>query len=267
MANTPRANTGLWDELSEIHYYSYFITSWVAFNSWYNYTFAANGFRNDREVINHIKNNNNPAKTEFLGLLRGLSQEAVQFRENIGQLHYCLQNQNVSNDEQRIWFENFVVELDRSNLVITEDYNGIHYHVTVTVNQGGIASVLATVKNAANANLMVYNHTDIDILHIRANAQYIGLSQVQKSTIEGYVNRANPKKSICLLTNDAPPNCIEVGQFRLINDEIKVYKAIIEMLYCLRNLLFHGELTPSKNANKVYEAAYRILKQLVEGLK
>ena len=268
MPNTPRQNIAAWDELSEIHYYSYFITAWVSFNSWYNYAFAANGFRNDREVINYIKNNNNPAKAHFLGLLRGTSQEAVQFRENIGQLHYCLQNQNISNDEQRIWFESFVVELDRSNLTVNETYNSIRYHVEITVANGSVTGVLATVKNAANANVMVYNHTAIELAHLRATQDFQRrLSQTQRNYLEGCLNTANPKKAISLLTNDNPPNCIEVGQFRLINEENTVYKAIIEILYCLRNLLFHGELTPSKNANRVYEAAYRILKQIVEGIK
>lgn len=265
MPNTPRVNTAKWDELAEIHYYPYFITSWIAFNSWYNFSFPA--LVGDRTVINHIKNNHTPAKTTFLGLLRGTNQESKQFQENIAQLHYCLQNHNISDDDQRIWFENYVVELDRANLIITEDYNGIHYHVTITINQGTIQNVLATVKNAANANLMVYNHTEFNLEHLRAFGQYIGLSNIQKTTIEDYLNRANPKKPICLLTNDAPPNCIEVGQFRLINNQDLIFKAIIEILYSLRNKLFHGDLTPSPEANKVYEAAYRILKQLVEGLK
>lgn len=265
MPNTPRQNIAKWDELAEIHYYSYFITSWISFNSWYNFSFP--NLVGDRTVINHIKNNHTSAKAKFLGLLRGTNQESKQFQENIAQLHYCLQNHNISDEGQRIWFDSFVVELDRANLVITEDYNGIHYHVTITINQGEIQTLLATVKNAANANLMVYSHTTFDITHLRANAQYIALSQVQKSTIESYLNRANPRKPVCLLTNDAPPNCIEIGQFKLLNDEGLIFKAVIEMLYGLRNKLFHGDLTPSQEANKVYEAAYRILKQIVEGIK
>lgn len=267
MPNTPRQNIAKWDELAEIHYYPYFITSWISFNSWYNYTFIANNFRSDREVINHIKNNTTQAKTVFFSLLQGTNQDSKQFQENIAQLHHCLQNHHINDDEQRIWFDSFVVELDRANLLIDEDYNSIHYHTEITITQGVISRVVATVLNAANANLMVYNHTTFDLTHLRAFAQYIALSQVQKSTIEGYLNRANPKKPVTLLSIEAPPNCIEVGQFRLINNRDIVFKAIIEMLYSLRNKLFHGDLTPSPEANKVYEATYRILKQLVEGLK
>jgi hypothetical protein len=265
MPNTPRENIEKWDKLAEIHYYSYFITTWISFNVWYNFSFPA--LQGDRAVINHVKNHPSAAKARFLSLLRGTNQESIQFRENIAQLHYTLQNHNISTDEQRIWFESFVVELDRNNLVINESYNGIRYHVTVSINGGEITQVQATVKNAANANLMVYTHTAVDITHLRAFGQYIGLSQVQKNTIEGYINLANPKKPIPLLTNNAPPDCIEIGQFRLLNDENLIFKAVIEMLYALRNKLFHGDLTPSPEANKVYEAAYRILKQIVEGIK
>lgn len=265
MPNTPRENIEKWDKLAEIYYYSYFITTWISFNAWYNFSFPL--ITGDRAVINHIKNHPSGTKARFLSLLRGTNQESIQFRENIAQLHYTLQNHNISTDEQRIWFESFVVELDRTNLVINQTYNGIRYHVTVTINNGEITQVMAIVKNAANANLMVYNHTAVDIAHLRLFPQFVALSQVQKNTMEGYINLANPKKSVCLLTTDAPPACIEVGQFRLINNENLIFKAVVEMLYGLRNKLFHGDLTPSPEANKVYEAAYRILKQIVEGIK
>jgi len=265
MPDTPRVNTAKWDELAEIHYYPYFITSWISFNSWYNFSFPT--LVGDRTVINHIKNNHTPAKTTFLGLLRGTNQESKQFQENIAQLHYCLQNHNISDDDQRIWFENYVVELDRSNIPINETNNRIRYHINLTINQGTITNILVTVLDRSGANLLNYSHTTIDFTHLRANGQFDLLSQIQKTNVEGYINLANPKKPINLLTNDAPPNCIEVGQFRLVNDENLIFKAIIEILYSLRNKLFHGDLTPSPEANKVYEAAYRILKQLVSNLR
>jgi len=265
MPNTPRQNIAKWDELAEIHYYPYFITSWISFNSWYNFSFPT--LISDRAVINHIKNNHTPARSIFLGLLRGTNQESKQFQENIAQLHYCLQNHNISDEGQRIWFDNFVVELDRSNLTIAQTYNGIHYYVNIQIAHGEINAVSATVKNSSNNTLMVYSHSTLDMSHLKAFPQFVRLSQVQKTTIEGHLKSANPKKPISLLTTDAPPDCIEVGQFRLINNEDLIFKAIIEMIYGLRNKLFHGDLTPCLEANKVYEAAYRILKQMVEGLK
>ncbi|HEY8781930.1 MAG TPA: hypothetical protein VIM16_09970 [Mucilaginibacter sp.] len=265
MPHTPRENIEKWDRLAEIYYYSYFITSWISFNSWYNYSYPT--LVGDRTVINQIKNHNSPVKSRFISLLKGTNQESKQFQENIAQLHHCLLNHDIRNEEQRIWFDSFVVELDRSNLIITQSYNGIHYHVGITVIQGEINNVVATVKNSVNVNLLVYNHTILDISHLRRFPQFIRLSQVQKSTLEGHINNANPKKPICLLTTNALPDCIEVGQFKLLNDEGLIFKAVIEMLYSLRNNLFHGNLTPSPEANKVYEAAYRILKQIVEGIK
>ncbi len=96
---------------------------------------------------------------------------------------------------------------------------------------------------------------------MKANKEFKNISQTQKLTIEEYIDVANPKKAITILTDDV--RHISVGQFKLIDDQDVIYKAIIEMLYCLRNQLFHGALTPSPGANKVYEAAYRILKQPV----
>ena len=36
--------------------------------------------------------------------------------------------------------------------------------------------------------------------------------------------------------------------------------------YNLRNSLFHGELIPNKEANKIYGAAYKILRELIDAL-
>ena len=43
-------------------------------------------------------------------------------------------------------------------------------------------------------------------------------------------------------------------------------QGLIEVLYNLRNALFHGEINPNGDANKVYGAAYHILRSVIECL-
>jgi hypothetical protein len=68
-----------------------------------------------------------------------------------------------------------------------------------------------------------------------------------------------------LLTDDED-NCIEMGQFRFVEDEETVAKGIIEIIYLLRNSLFHGTIVPDRETNKVYEPAYHVLHSLVQVL-
>jgi hypothetical protein len=76
---------------------------------------------------------------------------------------------------------------------------------------------------------------------------------------------ANPFKPINLLSGD-PTNCIQVGQYNLIKEPITIFKGVLEMLYNLRNVLFHGQIIPNRDTNTVYEPAYKVLKMIVEGL-
>ena len=57
-----------------------------------------------------------------------------------------------------------------------------------------------------------------------------------------------------------------MGQFKFVKDKEYIAQGLIEILYNLRNSLFHGELTPNKEANKIYGAAYKILRELIEAL-
>jgi hypothetical protein len=57
-----------------------------------------------------------------------------------------------------------------------------------------------------------------------------------------------------------------MGQIKFVKDSENVAKGLIEVLYNLRNSLFHGELIPNKEANKIYGAAYKILRELIEAL-
>jgi hypothetical protein len=51
------------------------------------------------------------------------------------------------------------------------------------------------------------------------------------------------------------------------NDQERVVaKALIEILYQLRNILFHGELDPTEDVQPVYENAYQIMRMLVSKL-
>ena len=57
-----------------------------------------------------------------------------------------------------------------------------------------------------------------------------------------------------------------MGNINFINDSDKLCKGLIEILYKLRNVLFHGEIIPDSDTNKVYEPAYHILYMLIQAL-
>lgn len=263
MPSTYTEHADKWKSLADIDYFTQFVKAWIPFNAWYRTYFPT--LKTDREAINEIKINTNSARSRFLGLLNGSSDESHQFRQHIAHLHYCLSNAVIENNSQRIYFESFVVELDRSCLVQRDTYNGINYFIELTLSNNEVSRVFTTVINSTRSTLLNYSHNRYDIQHLRADRSFGRLSNVQKSFLEQKFNLANPKKPINLLTNDTL-NCINIGQYNFINDPNTIFKCVIEIIYNLRNVLFHGQIVPNRDTNIVYEPAYKVLKFIVDGL-
>lgn len=263
MPSTYTENADKWKSLADIDYFTHFVKAWIPFNAWYKTYYPA--LRTDREAINEIKTNTNAARNRFLSLLNGGNDESQQFRSSLAHLHYCLNNTVVENNEQRIYFERFVIEMDRTCITQNESYNGISYFVQLTLSGVNITRTVATVVNSTRRNLLNYNHTDYDLQHLRADRDFIRLSRIQRQFLEQKFNDANPFKPTNLLSTD-PNECIRVGQYNLINDPMTIFKGVLEILYNLRNVLFHGQIIPNKDTNTVYEPAYKVLKMIVEGL-
>ena len=53
------------------------------------------------------------------------------------------------------------------------------------------------------------------------------------------------------------------GDATFIPEPSKVFSALIDILYGLRNALFHGSITPNQQHNEIYEPAYHLVMRLV----
>ena len=71
-----------------------------------------------------------------------------------------------------------------------------------------------------------------------------------------------PTEEVNLLSVSAS-EYYEIGQFRFIKNEKHIFQALIETIYDIRCLLFHGDIEPEENAD-IYEQAYYIVKYFVE---
>ncbi|EPF6152372.1 hypothetical protein [Acinetobacter baumannii] len=256
-------NADKWKLLADIDYFTHFVKAWIPFNAWYKTYYPT--LKTDRDAINEIKNSSNNIQRRFLSLIGGTSEDSEQFKSNLAHLHHCLQNVVISNSQQRLTFESFIFEFDRAGLVQRFSERGIDYYVELTAPRVEITNVIATIKNTSRSTLFNYRHASYDLSHFRASLSNIRLSQNQKANIESLFNDANPSKPICLLTADIN-NCINVGQYHFVNNDLIIFKCVIEILYSLRNVLFHGEIIPNKETNRVYEPAYKVLRILIESL-
>ena len=52
--------------------------------------------------------------------------------------------------------------------------------------------------------------------------------------------------------------------YRFTADKNALFAGLIEILYSMRNLLFHGEVVPDEVTNQTYEPAFHLLRSLMK---
>jgi hypothetical protein len=74
----------------KIDYYTQFIKAWIPFNAWYMVSFYDDTvLKNDRKILEHIKNNTNPFRDRIINLLRVMTNISKEFRYHVSQLPFA----------------------------------------------------------------------------------------------------------------------------------------------------------------------------------
>ena len=73
----------------------------------------------------------------------------------------------------------------------------------------------------------------------------------------------NPQRIRTLLAEDGSQDLLRMDSYTFVRDPAAIFAGVVDVLYSLRNLLFHGELVPDRETNRTYEPAYHLLRALV----
>ena len=246
-----RGNEQQWKMLIEVDWLGQYIKAWIAFNAWYRNSFPS--LNHDREIIDAIKNDDGNICSKIVDLLIGEGSNQESFRSNVADLHRSLSDKAITSNSKRISFE--AVEDYQHAKPIDEKKNKVSYKIEIDVpNKKRIATI-------ATSNGVEILCETIGRGAILDTQQLTGLSDAQKRTLDGFLKASTPIHN--LLDFDSDP--LGIGDFNFTNDPTLVARAIIEILYQSRNVLFHGEITPDSETQEVYQPAYLILKSIIPG--
>lgn len=249
-----------WYEKSEIDYFSAFVKVYIPFNAWMNSQYPNEQL--DRAKINHIKKSPNTFRTRLVSLLGMSNQEGEAFRGFIGALHDALEKSALINNGQKISFTDVVFE--RNNKVDGEVIrSGIKYHAHYDdVN----TKTILTIYNRKGSRTLCATFDEFPSeKEVRANSDISQLPAEKIALLVNVSREVNPLIRGSLLQNTGKKR-IACGAYFMLEDAECLSAGIIEVLYNLRNALFHGVIKPTKAANVVYGEAYRIMHILVEAL-
>ena len=258
--NSYTENAEKWKVLADIDYVTQFVKAWIAFNAWYKNYYP--GLDTDKKAIDEIKTNHNKFKDTLQNLLEGVDNDSNLIKNEISNLHHQLSRYQVRNKDQRISFENIIIERNPTNQEILTK-NTMRYEATINPNNFKDIELKITDQNG-NYKIQFQPSDGYNLDELLNDTDYNNLSHTQKDYLKYCYEEINPDKPINLIFHEG--DFIEFGSYKFINDTDKICKGVITALYLLRNSLFHGQIIPDKEANKVYGPAYHILHKLVEAL-
>jgi len=278
MANVYLEN---WVKNAELDFFTMFIKSWLPFNAWYMKDFydeSANR-TTDRAIIDHLKNNSNRYRDKIIALLRGGDEDAYRFRTHISQIHFELESHTIPNEEERISFS--TINLFRNALpqkVVSFKHHDYKVEFRSHLPRGQKRWVCQVIVRRTNQTIHIIELFNWSLTELHADIDYIAIPQEKKQYLDACFLEMNPKKPEVIIVPPAratngeyvqPSQSIAINEAKrlyFINNYELVSKVIIELLYQLRCMLFHGELDPISANIGIYENAYHIQKFLIKEL-
>nr|WP_281720262.1 hypothetical protein [Nitrosomonas nitrosa] len=264
-------NLKQWRDSAQIDWFSQFIKAWIPFNAWMTDTY---GDLSDRELLDKVKSGSNVVYNRIVPILtwrqaqaRGTqgswqdsTQEAEELRLKIEQLHRLLQSCVVEGRKGRVSFE--TVDIGQ-NGHIDEQLTKWKRTFRVQRDQPSKGAVTLMMTNTKG----VIEYTLIQPIHDRRvledDATFQKLEAGHRTTFLSMHNAVAPRKLISVLAAHGSTDILRFGTTDFIQDPAKVFSALVDVTYSLRNALFHGSITPNEQHNEIYEPAYHIVMRFV----
>jgi hypothetical protein len=234
----------IYRKLIDIDYYVYFTKAYFAFNAYLKSKYPD---YNDREKIEQVKNNS-ILKTKFTKLL----DEGKHFKDDLASLRTALHNAQIKNQEEFILFTKVKINQHEERELFNNTFNRVRYFIKSLNGE----KFTFRVKEY---NSQPFKYEELEIKLNESN-----LSPTQKDKIKYEINQYVTSYSVNLeLDIEKLPNVDSLDTQEKNQTIDRLYKGFIEIVYLLRNSLFHSEVEPNSDVMKVYKFAYFILRKIL----
>lgn len=252
-------NLRRWREAAEIDWFSQFIKAWIPFNAWLTDSF---GELTDRQLLDRVVAGNNVVFNRIVPMLNpeeDRSQDAIEFRVQVAELHRLLQGCVVEGRRGRISFER--VDMG-ANLHLHEVQTHRGFSFSVHRNNPAKPQVTLEIKNRASVTIFPLVQPEYNRSEVEADRGFVTLRDWQRDKLLSCYEAVRPRIIESALASGARVSFLYANT-SFVGDPYKVFKALIDVLYGVRNALFHGSITPNQQHNEIYEPAYHIVMRLV----
>lgn len=265
-------NLKRWRDQAEVDWFSQFIKAWIPFNAWMTDTF---GDLTDRELLDRVKGTGNVVKNKTLPMIsknlrvardaeanwQDDSADAQEFRLHISELHRRLQECIVEGRRGRVCFETVDIgangKKDEQDTKWKRTFRCRRDHP----NKGEVHLEISASKTVAAYALTLPTH---DRRTLEDDPTFRALRDEQRALLIALFEAVAPRIVMNVLAEHGAQRKLTYGEVHFIDDADKNFSALIDVLYGLRNALFHGSITPNETHNLIYKPAYLIAMRLVK---
>lgn len=230
-------------EQMEIDYFAYFAKAYFAFNCHLKDKFP--NCKADRDKIDEMKRANSSRFTRLL--------EEDLFIQNLIELKNKLSNGLITNDNEPVYFEHVKIKSFQDEEICK---NQKHYKKTYYIKILSNGRVIVRIDN----NGII----DCPYDEFENKLNNSSLTDTQKNIVRSYITN-----EINSYVKDITPLITKLSNKETLTDDEKkdIYRAFIEIIYSMRNGLFHSEIEPENDETKsAYEKAYWLLREFVKKL-
>jgi hypothetical protein len=263
-------NLRQWRDSARIDWFSQFIKAWIPFNAWMTDTY---GDLSDRELLDKVKAGNNvvynrivpsltwrPAQAKGTeGSWQDDSQEAAEFRLKIEQLHRLLQSCVVDGRKGRVSFETVDIGYN-AHLEEQRTKRSRNFRVGRDPKKGEVKLEMSATKASTAFTLTQLAY---DRRALEDEPSFQALKTDHRTTFLAMYDTIAPRRVINVLAPQGSLDVLQLGSTAFIQDSAKVFSALVDVIYSLRNALFHGSITPTESHNEIYEPGYHIVMRFV----
>lgn len=262
MPNPYIENRQRWLDLSEIDYLGPFVKAWLAFNAWYRSVYT---HTSDRQIIDELKWQPNAVRNKLVPLLISSSEEGEQLRSFIGVLHQRLENYQLHSgkgmEKKRITLKEVYLKKNDGFSTQSVSRSGMSYRVEPNITRNPMP-ITCTVTNRHGANVFNLVQPSYDLAALENDPDFINsLNARQQGYLKALYVNVNPLLVVDL-TNRGHQT-IEAGTYQFTCAPEELFAGVCEVIYLMRNSLFHGELVPTHEATACYEPAYHIVRSFI----
>ena len=267
-----------WVDWSNPDYYTMFVKAWIPFNAWFMDSFYDERTRRrDRDIIDYIKDNPNKFRDKIVNLLAGSGVESQLFYSHLDGLDRELEAHTLKNRGERVSFSNMRLSSNPVS-VRNEEHGAYKYKCEKITSAGTLSWRCQIMKRSDSSTICQFSLPKWDLTSFHDNPDFLALrTAVLKRNLEDCFLKIDPRPVAKIVLSivsrggreKAPLRSLTISDARkryFTDDKILVSKALVEILYSLRCMIFHGSLDPTGSNQGVYEHAFYIMNILIKEL-